>query len=166
MMRTMLRNIIGAMMVVAMVAMVAPRARATISMLHDFRYSHPTFVHPHPFATTHILLQISQAIPARWNLVLNNAQNLMNYLGQQHVQIVVVAFGPGLKMYFKNSPVAARIQSLNAEGVEFDACDNTYKQMTKMMGRKPSLVNAAVLVPAGIVRIVQLERDGFSYVKP
>ncbi|MHB1566592.1 MAG: DsrE family protein [Acidiferrobacter sp.] len=165
-MRTTLRNMMGSVMIMAAVVAVAPRAQATISMLHDFQYSHPTFVHPNPFATTHILLQISQAIPARWNLALNNAQNIMDYLGQQHVQIVVVAFGPGLKMYFKGSPVATRIQSLNAEGVEFDACDNTYKQMTKVMGRKPQLVKAAVLVPAGIIRIVQLERDGFSYVKP
>jgi len=99
-------------------------------------------------------------------LVLSNAQNLMNYFGQEEVQIVIVAFGPGLKMYLANSPVAEKIASMDAEGVEFDACDNTYKAMTKEMGHPPKLVSQAVIVPGGIVRIMQLEQHGFDYVKP
>lgn len=136
------------------------------SMLKDFHFAHPTFTHPHPFAKAHIILQISQDNPARWGLALSNAQNLMNYFGQEEVQIVFVAFGPGEKMYLANSPVAQRIAALNGEGVEFDACDNTYKAMTKKMGHPPKLVSQAVMVPAGIVRIMQLEQHGFDYIKP
>ncbi|WP_439097810.1 DsrE family protein, partial [Acidithiobacillus thiooxidans] len=80
--------------------------------------------------------------------------------------IVVVAFGPGLKMLVANSPVAKTIAAMNAEGVEFDACHNTMLAMAKKLGHLPKLVPSAVIVPAGIVRIMQLESHGFDYVKP
>jgi len=141
-------------------------ADAGITILKDSNFASPTFTHSHPFAKEHIVLQVSQASPARWGLVLSNAQNLMNYFGQEEVQIVIVAFGPGLKMYLANSPVAEKIAALDGEGVEFDACGNTYKAMTKEMGHPPKLVSQAVIVPGGIVRIMQLEQHGFDYVKP
>ncbi|WP_203525088.1 DsrE family protein [Acidithiobacillus ferrianus] len=141
-------------------------ADANPSMLKGYSFAKPTFVHEHPFATAHIVLQVSQGDPARWGLALSNAQNLLNYFGQEEVQIVIVAFGPGEKMYLADSPVAEKIAALDAEGVEFDACDNTYKAMTKEMGHPPKLVKQAVIVPGGIVRIMQLEQHGFDYIKP
>ncbi|MBU2837690.1 hypothetical protein HF673_18910, partial [Acidithiobacillus thiooxidans] len=48
----------------------------------------------------------------------------------------------------------------------FDACHNTMLQMAKKLGHLPKLVPSAVIVPAGIVRIMQLESHGFDYVKP
>ncbi len=141
-------------------------AFANTSMLGNFHYNKPTFVHHHPFAKKKLVIQVSQANKARWNLVLNNTQNLLNYLGQEEVQIVVVTFGPGVKMLLAHSPVAQRIQAINAEGVEFDACHNTMMAMKKKFGHMPKLLPAAVIVPAGIVRIMQLESHGFDYVKP
>lgn len=136
------------------------------SFFKTFNYEKPQFLHPHPFATAHAVLQVSQGNPARWNLVLNNAANMLNYFGPSNVQIVIVAYGPGLKMLLKDSPVAARIQSLNAEGVEFDACHNTMLNFKRKLGHLPKLVDQAVVVPGGIVRIMQLEAHGFRYIKP
>jgi intracellular sulfur oxidation DsrE/DsrF family protein len=103
-------------------------AMANVSMLHDFHFDHPVFVHDHPFADRKLVVQVSQANPARWNLVLNTSQNILNYFGQQKAQIVIVAFGPGLKFLLANSPMKQKIAALNAEGVEFDACHNTMCQ--------------------------------------
>lgn len=141
-------------------------AFANVSMLHDFHFNQPEFLHAHPFAQRKLVMQVSQDSPGRWNLTLNTAQNILNYFGQEKVQIVVVAFGPGLKMELKNSPVAQKIAAMNAEGVEFDACHNTMEEMKKKIGHLPILVPSAVVVPAGIVRIMQLESHGFNYVKP
>lgn len=142
-------------------------AWANVSMLHDFNYSKPSFTHDHPFAKAKVVLQVSQAEPARWNLTLNNAQNLLNYFGQEQVQIVVVAFGPGIKMYLpKNKGIADRIAAINAEGVEFDVCHNSMEAFKKKTGHLPKLDPSVVIVPAGIVRIMQLEHAGFAYVKP
>ncbi|MEY2342487.1 hypothetical protein AB4090_10305 [Acidithiobacillus sp. IBUN Pt1247-S3] len=139
---------------------------ANVSMLNDFNFAKPTFIHDHPFAKYHVILQVSQDNPGRWNLTLNNTQNMLNYFGQEQVQIVVVAFGPGIKMYLPKSPVASRIAAINAEGVEFDVCHNSMEQFKKKTGHLPPLDPSVVIVPAGIVRIMQLESHGFNYVKP
>ena len=149
-----------------LLALASSPAWANVSMLHDFDFAKPMFIHKHPFAKYHVVLQVSQDNPARWNLTLNNAQNLLNYFGQEQVQIVIVAFGPGIKMYLQKSPVASRIAAINAEGVEFDVCHNSMEQFKKKTGHLPPLDPSVVIVPAGIVRIMQLESHGFNYVKP
>lgn len=131
-----------------------------------FDFDHPTFVHDLPFAKHQIVLQVSVNEPTYWNLVLNNAQNLLDFFGQENVRIVVVAFGPGLPMLLKNSPVASRIESEDSEGVEFDACHNTMKAMARKIGHMPVVLPQAVVVPAGVVRIMQLEHAGFAYLRP
>ena len=139
---------------------------ANPSMLNDFKFDAPTYVHKLPFAEAHVVMQVDGDHPATWNLALNNAQNLLDYFGQEKIRVVIVAFGPGLKMLLKGSPVAGRIAAQNAEGVEFDACHNTMEAMAKKMGHMPVLVPDAVVVPAGVVRIMQLEKAGFAYIKP
>jgi intracellular sulfur oxidation DsrE/DsrF family protein len=141
-------------------------AAANPSMLKDFNFNHPIYEHPHPFVKTHLVIQVSESNPARWNLALNSAQNVMDYLGAQEVQIIIVAYGPGLRMLTANSPEARRISSMNMEGIEFDACHNTMLAMERASGHMPTLLPEAVIVPAGVVRIMQLEAHGFSYLKP
>lgn len=136
------------------------------SMLKNFDFDHPTFVHKEPFAKRHIVIQVSEANPHLWNLSLNNAQNVMKYFGNDNARIVVVTYGPGLKMLLAKSPVASRIKALDSSGVEFDACHNTMEHMAKKLGRLPKLVPQAVIVPSGVVRITQLEHAGFDYIKP
>ena len=136
------------------------------SMLGDFDFDHPSFVHELPFARRALVLQVSSDDPQTWQLTLNNAQNVLKYFGDDQVRVVVVAFGPGLRMLLKDSPVAARIASQDGEGVEFDACHNTMEGMARKLGHMPALVPAAVVVPAGLVRVMQLEKAGFAYVRP
>jgi uncharacterized protein len=141
-------------------------ARANPSMLKGFSFEHPIFLHAHPFAKRHVVVQVSQGDPARWHLVLNNVQNMLNAYGQEKVQIVVVAYGPGLKMILAKSPEAKRVAAMNQEGVEFDACHNTMLGMARKLGHMPKLLPEADIVPGGIVRIMQLQTAGFNYIKP
>lgn len=141
-------------------------ARANPSMLKTFDFAHPGFVHKHDFATARVVIQISENDPHRWALAMNNAQNIANYFGNEKAQVVIVAYGPGLHMLLSNSPVAKRIAALDSEGIEFDACHNTMEGMARHLGHMPTLVPQAVVVPAGVVRIMQLESHGFDYIKP
>lgn len=105
------------------------------------------------------------------NLSLNNVQNLLNYYkGKgQKVQIEVVANGPGLHMLrMDTSPVKDRITTLSAENADlrFSACANTVAAMEKQEGKKPELLSQAQVVPAGVVRILELEKQGYAYIKP
>jgi intracellular sulfur oxidation DsrE/DsrF family protein len=158
-------SVIGSVALAASLILAGP-ADANPSILKNFNFNHLIFQHPHPFATSHLVIQVSQNDPAVWSLALGNAQNALKLLGNDRVQIVIVAYGPGLHMLLANTPVAARINTLDQSGVEFDACNNTLQAMARALGHVPALVPQATIVPAGIVRIMQLESHGFNYVKP
>ena len=141
-------------------------AGAHQSLLEGYSYDKLKVVHDLPFAKHHAVIQVSQDDPELWNLTLNNATNMLQYFGEEKIQIVIVAYGPGLKMLLKGSPVAKRLQALDAQGVEFDACNVTLQGMAKKLGHVPELAPEAVIVPGGVIRIMQLEQHGYNYIKP
>ena len=119
-----------------------------------------------PFAVARVALQISDGSGEKQQLVLNVARNLVKYYGEDKVDVEVVAFGSGLRLLFKDNALSDQIQSLAAEGVRFSACDNTIAAMTKKLGHPPELASEARIVPAGIVRLVELTKAGFFVSRP
>jgi intracellular sulfur oxidation DsrE/DsrF family protein len=118
------------------------------------------------FATYKYVLQASDMSPGKQVLVLNNASNLLEAYPPGAVQVEIVAYGPGLRLLFAENGNAKRIDSLSQSGVRFSACGNTLKAMTKMLGYTPKLNPDAKLVPGGVVRIGDLVRQGYVYIKP
>lgn len=119
------------------------------------------------FAEQKIVLQVSDK--AGQTLALNVAGNLVKHYGQDRVSVEVVAFGPGLGLLVdspknKNN---GRVTSLAGSGVKFSACGNTIRKMTKKNNGKAPKINAkASTVPAGVVRIVELQDQGYKLIKP
>jgi len=118
------------------------------------------------FVEKKIVLQISDPNPFKQTLVLNVASNLLKAYGQDKVDIEIVAFGPGLRLLFKDNANKGRIQGLVGSGVRFSACKNTIANFTKKLGHSPELNANAVPVSAGVVRIIELENQGFKLIKP
>ena len=119
-----------------------------------------------PFAEERIVLQISDSDPFKQTLVLNVANNLIKAYGQDKVDVEIVAFGPGLRLMFKDNVNSGRIQGLTGSGVKFSACKNTIAGMTKKLGHAPELNSNAVPVSAGVVRIIDLVNQGYKLIKP
>jgi intracellular sulfur oxidation DsrE/DsrF family protein len=119
-----------------------------------------------PFAEERIVLQISDSDPFKQTLVLNVATNLIKHYGPDKVDVEIVAFGPGLRLMFKDNVNTGRIQGLTSSGVKFSACKNTIVGMTKKLGHAPELNSNAVPVSAGVVRIIELENQGIKLIKP
>lgn len=118
-----------------------------------------------------LAIQIDQNDPAIMNLALNNAENVMQYYEAkgEKVKIEVVAFGPGLQMFVQgSSPVKDRIAAMSLESpdITFSACGNTYKKLVQKVGHDVPLVSEARIVPAGVVRLMELEGEGYAYVRP
>lgn len=118
-----------------------------------------------------IVIQVDTKDKATMNLALNNAANVDAYYKAkgEEVKIEIVTFGPGLDMLRADkSPVKARIASFgqNFDNIRFSACDNTIKKVTKKEGKAPPLVPQATHVPAGVVRISELQEQGWSYIRP
>jgi hypothetical protein len=120
-----------------------------------------------PFAEHKVVLQISDADPTKQTLVLNVANNLMKaYGGPDKVEVEIVAFGPGLRLMFDDNGNKGRINGLTENGARFAACGNTMKKMTSQLGHEPKLNSQATVVPAGVVRIIELVDQGYTLIKP
>ncbi len=126
----------------------------------------PTLAAEPSFADYKYVLHISDMDPFKQELILNNASNLLDAYGPGQVEVEIVAYGPGLRLMFAENVNAKRIDSLSQSGVKFAACGNTLKGMTKLMGSEPKLTPVAKVVPGGIVRIGELVKQGYIYVKP
>ena len=120
-----------------------------------------------------IVIQVDQNDPAVMNLALNNATNVIDYYRakQQDVQVDLVTYGPGLHMLRDDtSPVKDRIKQLKdyafPSTVQFSACTNTKENMEKKEGKPVSVVSDAVLVPSGVVHVMELQEQGWSYLRP
>lgn len=112
------------------------------------------------------VLHIDDMDPSKQELVLNNVHNLLEAYPPGQVEVEVVAYGPGLRLLFADNVNAKRIDSLAMSGVRFSACNNTLKGMTKLLGETPKLNPDATIVPGGIVRIGELVKQGYIYIKP
>lgn len=120
-----------------------------------------------PFAESKIVLQISDNDPTKQTLVLNVANNLVKEYGADKVDIQVVAFGPGVRLLFADNDNNSRIKSLvQNSGVEFHACSNTIRNMSKLLGEEPAITPLASKNSPGIVRIAKLANQGYLLVKP
>jgi uncharacterized protein len=121
--------------------------------------------------THHLILQVNTNDPATMNLALNNAANVEQYYRDlnEKVEIEIVTFGPGLHMLREDtSPVKDRIKSLAAtmRAISFKACGNTQENMGRAEGKKITLIPQAMVVESGVIRVIELQEQGWSYVRP
>ena len=120
-----------------------------------------------------VAIQVNQNDPQVMNLALNNATNVLEYYRakNEEVEIDIVTYGPGLHMLRSDtSPVQDRLKRLKEMAfpgkVQFSACNNTRQGMEKTEGKSIPIVSDATIVPSGVVRIMELQEQGWSYVRP
>ena len=120
-----------------------------------------------------LVIQVDQNDPAVMNLALNNATNVIEYYRAkgEDVDVDVVTYGPGLHMLRADtSPVQDRIKSLKDAAfpskIQFSACNVTKDGMEKKEGHPISVLAGVVVVPSGVVRLMELQEKGWSYLRP
>lgn len=121
--------------------------------------------------THYLAIHVDDNDKAKMNIALNNAANVTKYYEEkgEKVEIEIVAYGPGLHMYRTDtSPVKTRIaaMSLEHENLKFSACGNTLDGMTKKEGKMPELIGEATVVTSGVVRLMELQEQGWTYIRP
>ena len=121
--------------------------------------------------THKLALQISDSDPAKMNAVLNVAANVSKYYSEKgdEVDIQIIAFNAGLNMLREDkSPVLTRLKSFKQgmPNVAFIACENTLDTMTRNEGKEPPLVDNAKRVTAGVVTLMELDKQGWTIVRP
>lgn len=123
-------------------------------------------------AKTHkVAIHVDESDPQRINLALNNVENVQKYYADkgEKVLIEVVTYGPGLVMLRSDaSPVKERVAAMSLQYTElrFSACENTRAGMAKREGKEIPLVKEAKSVPSGVIRLIELQEQGWSYLRP
>ena len=118
-----------------------------------------------------LALQISDNSPEKMNAVLNVAANVSRYYTDkaEEIDIVIVAFNAGINMLrADNSPVLERLKSFKQgmPNVSFKACQNTLDTIKRRDGKEPPIVDNADRVTAGVVTLIELDRQGWTIVRP
>ncbi len=114
-----------------------------------------------------VCLHLDARDPAMLGLVLRNAENYLNGLPGETFRLVVVANGGGAPLFAgEGAPLdelRAKTAALMARGVRFRICANALAEN----GIAPErLWPGCEVVPAGLVEVVRLQREGFAYIKP
>ncbi len=118
-----------------------------------------------------VVIHVDENNPKKMNLALNNVKNLRKLYDSRGEKIIieVVTYGPGLHMLRADtSPVRDRIERMATEydDLQFSACANTRRVMKKKSGREVPLLPEATVVPSGVARIMELQEQGYAYVRP
>jgi uncharacterized protein len=120
-----------------------------------------------------VTIQVDQNDPDVMNMALNNAKNVLEHYRSkgEEAEVEIVAYGPGLHMLREDtSPVKDRIREMSQlafpSKITFAACNNTKQGMEKREGHAIPIVKQATVVPSGVVRLMELQEQGWSYVRP
>ena len=113
-----------------------------------------------------IVIQVSTDDPRTQKIALNNAVNMQKLYGIDNIDIEIVAYGPGLGLLTSKSGQASRVTSLAMQDITFSACGNTMKLVAEKSGKMPELLEGVDQVTAGVARIMELQQQGYAYIRP
>lgn len=116
-----------------------------------------------PASKEKLVVQVSEADPAKWNLALNNVKNVQQAYGADKVDIEIVVYGPGIGMLKADSAIANRIDEAKKANVSIVACENTMK--ANKLTKEDMLPNTSY-VTAGAVEIMKKQKEGYAYIRP
>lgn len=104
----------------------------------------------------------------RWDVALGNIENLINDVGEDNVDVAVLANGPSVAAYADAEKVET-MKGLSEKGAKFLACRNSLKKMCSegtVCISEENLPSFVSVVPAGITEIIKKQHEGYAYVKP
>ncbi len=98
-------------------------------------------------------------------MALNNMENLLKEIPSNEANVYLVANGLAVKLFRleRATSYASRIKRLSEVGVHFFLCNNSLHNLS--IGHS-ELIESCEIVPAGILKLIQLQSDGCAYIKP
>jgi intracellular sulfur oxidation DsrE/DsrF family protein len=110
-----------------------------------------------------VVLQVSDDSAKTWNQALNVVENLQVAYGKDNIEIEVVAFGLGIGMLRFDSVSGSRVRDAAQSGAHIIACENTMRR--QKLG-KDDMLDSLRFVPAGIVQIIERQKQGWTVIRP
>ncbi|MBR1277082.1 DsrE family protein [Bradyrhizobium sp. AUGA SZCCT0283] len=102
------------------------------------------------------------------SFVLGNIQNHLDGVGgPDHITIALVIHGPALRAFHSaaaNPDLSKRVSQFSKAGLELAACGNTMKSQNVAL--KDLLPGFIAAERGGVVRIAELQSQGYLYLRP
>jgi intracellular sulfur oxidation DsrE/DsrF family protein len=115
-----------------------------------------------------IVYQLNEPGVDKAKFVLGNMQNHIKGVGWENIEAVeLVVFGPALQTFVTNDidpAVKQAVERLQTHGVIFGACGNTMKNLNVTLEQLPEGVKR--LSQGGVVRLMELEEEGYINIRP
>lgn len=107
--------------------------------------------------------------PEKTKFVLSNIQNHINGVGGWgHIEALeLVVHGPALKNLLTKTmdpEVQQALERLQGQGVVFGACGNTMRAFNITLEQLPA--KTEYLPQGGVVRLMELQEQGYVYIRP
>ncbi len=130
-------------------------------------YAETEFAEPKPAMDNprQLIFSIPTSDSKEINRIISTVNNVIKFYGVENTEVVIVAYGQGLKSLLKkgDADIRKRIEALMTYDVEFIACGNT---MRTLHIDKKDLLDDIGFATAGIVEIIERKLQGFSYTQP
>ena len=111
-----------------------------------------------------LVVHVDDNDPGRLNFAFNNVANYKAGLPGEEFRVVMVANGPAVQLFTReNEALAERGAKLMAEGLSIRLCNNA---LNTFKVSRDDLWEGCEVVPAGVVELVKLQREGFAFLRP
>jgi len=121
-----------------------------------------TPVNPSTNAKYKAVFAVSDADPARWNMVLGNIRNAQADLGADNVLIELVAYAGGIGMLKLDAETAQRVSEAARAGVLVSACENSMRGHNLT---RAQLNPQTGTVPSGVGHLIRRQNEGYAYIR-
>lgn len=109
-----------------------------------------------------VIFHIDETLKSK--LVLGNINNLIKDLGEENLEIELLANSEAVKLMLKDSnEFSEQLNSLKLTNVTFAACANSLRQMNL---DKELLFDFCIVVSSGVGELVIKQSTGYAYIKP
>lgn len=118
-----------------------------------------------------LVIQVTENDEGAMTRALGNAENAYEIYSArgETLDVEIVTYGPGITMLRDDlSPVKERITevSMSVPGLTLSMCNNSKQGAERREGREIPVIEGVQIVPAGIVRVMELQEQGYVYAKP
>jgi uncharacterized protein len=98
-------------------------------------------------------------------LALANVGNLLRAIPEKHYDVVLLFNGPAVTLLQSDAcaPYREEIWQLQQARVSFKVCRNA---LNRFNVDPDNLIEGCEIVPAGVVALIELQQDGYAYIKP
>lgn len=98
-------------------------------------------------------------------LALANVGNLLRAIPERHYDIILLFNGPAVTLLTTeaSAPWREEIWNLQQARVSFKVCRNALNHFNI---DPDNLIEGCEVVPAGVVALIELQQDGYAYIKP